>query len=318
MTRRLRRSGGEIARRGRIGRRVTGRIAVHIAHAAFLPERGASLARLIGQLRPQGVRPVVHRSETTEHASIWARRIYEAAAAENADGTIVLNDDVEVSPHLIEAVEGILDDKTSRMVSLHAVHPMCRSLAEAGRAWFATYHLTGPGYLLRRGAARELRDYYAAAPARWTSNVNEDNVAIQLAFRHREPIWNTIPALVLHDESLPSTLGYEKHPMRVTPVPWMDPLFDPKEIRDPRRWLVTDPVPFLETHWTKRETLLATEIAVSLGIDPSRCWWCLERQASFGAERSGARMCGRCVQDIVGHTINASSKDGSVQVQRSR
>jgi hypothetical protein len=297
-------------------RATTGRVSVHVAHAAFLPERQATLKRLLKQLKPQGVRPVVHRSEIREHSSVWATRVYEACAAENAEAAIVLNDDVEVSPRLIMAVEDLLELKTSRMVSLHAVHPMCRSLAEAGLTAFATYHLTGPGYVLRRGVARELLAYYAALPKAWKAKVNEDNVAIQYAFRLREPIWNTIPALVLHDASVPSSLGYEKHPQRVTPVAWTDPLFGPDRRRSVLRVSGEEQVPFLETHWTKHATLLATEIAISLGVDTTVCWFCLERPGNFASDKSGTRICGRCVHNIVGHTINQSTKEGTMDVQK--
>ena len=51
------------------------KIAVHIAHAEFLPERKATLDRLLGQLSDQKVKPIVHRSATRDHASTWATRM---------------------------------------------------------------------------------------------------------------------------------------------------------------------------------------------------------------------------------------------------
>ena len=284
------------------------RVTVHVAHAEFLPERKETLARLMGQLEDQ-CRPVVHRSTQREHASVWATRVYAACAAEDADAAIVLNDDVEVSGDLVGAVAAMLDAATSRMISLHPVHPMGRSLAEAGLRWFATYHLTGPGYVLRKGVAKELLAYYRETPKHWNTKNNEDNVAIQLAFRHREPIWNAMPALLVHDTTVPSSLGYDNHPSRVTTVPWTDAMFKKLDLRS---WETWDPgkaeVPFLETHWTDHRTLVAHELCNDLGIPPEWCWWCLERPASFGSPKSGARMCPKCLHDTVGGVINTAMK----------
>lgn len=279
-------------------------VSVHIAHAAFLPERKATLERLLKQLAEQrgvshGFEPRVHRSEKREHASVWATRVYRAIAAENPDAAIVLNDDVEVSPDLVASVRQMLRQPTSRMISLHASHPMARSLAEAGQRWFATYHLTGPGYVVRKGGARELLDWGAAAPKAWFEKVNEDNVAIQWGFRNREPIWNAIPALVKHDESVPSSLGYDQHAGRVTKVAWDEEIFRGIDLRDEHTW---DPprggVPFLETHWTDTATLLTEEIAISLGIAPMICWFCKDRPALIGSNKTGARICHVCVRDF--------------------
>ena len=286
---------------------MTTRITVHIAHAAFLPERAATLDRLMSQLAGQRGQFVVHRSEQREHASVWATRVWAAAAAEDAEAAIILNDDVEVSPDLVAACRAMLAVKTSRMVSLHAVHPMARSLAEAGLRAFSTYHLTGPAYMLRKGAAAELLAYFESAPKSWTSKVNEDNWAIQYAFRIREPIWNCIPALAKHDESIPSSLGYDHHPGRVTQVDWRDPIFEGIDMLD---WQPLYPVPFIETHWTSKGALTTTEIAVTLGISPETCWFCLEQPAICGSDKSGTRMCGRCLHLFTGNMINTAMRAG--------
>jgi hypothetical protein len=291
------------------------KIAVHIAHAAFLPERAATLERLRQQLAPQTDRVHVYRSEKREHASVWATRMYGAAAVEDADAAIFLNDDVEVSSYLVTAVEAMIEQRTSRMISLHTVHPLARGLAEAGQRWLSTYHVTGPGYVFRKGVARQVLDYYAAAPKGWTSKVNEDNVLIQFAFRHREPIWNSIPALVRHDVHVPSSLGYDDHPGRVSAVPWTDELFAGDVLGRPDYW--ASPVAFVETHWTPTETLLTTEIAVSLGMDPEMCWWCGERPFAIGSPKTGARMCVGCLYGAVGVVFNAAHEIAAAKGSRS-
>ena len=292
------------------------RVTVHIAHAAFLPERAATLDRLYSQLAPQmGKRKaVVHRSEEREHASVWARRVYAAVAAENADAAIVLNDDVEISDELVAAATVMLEQPTSRIISLHCVHPMARSLAESGQKWLRTYHVSGPAYIMRKGAAAEAQRYYDETPQRWNGAVNEDTVLIQMMFRHREPVWNSLPALVTHDTAVPSSLGYDNHAGRATAVAWHDrelwPESATRDLSSPEFWRPEGEIPFLPTHWTPDETLLSHEIANDLGIGPTICWWCRKVPAAFGSPQSGARMCHVCLHATVGGVINAAMKAG--------
>jgi hypothetical protein len=286
------------------------RISIHIAHAEWMPERKDTLARLMAQLEPQGVRPHVHRSQNREHSSVWATRMYKAAAAGRCEADVFLNDDVEVSPHLVAAVRAQLQAPTSRIVSLHTVHPVARSLAESGLRWMRTYHVTGPAYYFRRGTAQQALDYYADVPKAWSSKANEDNVLISMMFRHREPIWNAMPGLVQHDTGVPSSLGYENHPQRVCCVPWNDAALygdlDHSTLGDPAFWKPDGEVPFLDTHWTQTGTLVRQEVCNDLGIPPEWCWWCLKSAAAFGSPTSGASICPKCLHDTVGGTINAA------------
>jgi len=285
------------------------RITLHVAHAKFLPERAETLARLLGQLEAQGLRAVVHESVKREHASVWATRIYKAIAAEDPEMACILNDDVDVSPHLAAAMHAWVRMPTSRILSLHTVHPMARSLAEAGQRWLSTYHVTGPGYIFRKGVARQVLEYYARAPRQCVTAWNEDNILIQFMYKLREPVWNCIPALVVHDVTVPSSLGYENHPQRTASVPWTDALFKDANFSWTDQWNPGDkPVPYLETHWTPTSTLDTNEVAFTLGIDPMQCYWCLERLALFGSEKSGARICPKCIHEILGSLINAATR----------
>jgi hypothetical protein len=282
---------------------------VAIAHAAFLPERGATLARLLEQLAPQGGAEVL-RSTKREHASTWARRLWEYADA-TKDDVICLNDDTEVSSELVAACKAMLPLPTSSMVSLHTVHPLSRSLAEAGQRFIKTYHLTGPAYLLRAGVAAELLEYMKQAPRAWIEKRNEDNWAIQFAFRQRRPIWGSIPALAVHDTTIPSSLGYDNHPGRVSPVPWTDELFVDAELSDPAWWKPGGEVPFLETHWTDHRALATTEVAVTLCIDPETCWFCGKMPFSLGSEETGARICFQCHYNLARNVyIDAAKQHG--------
>lgn len=286
------------------------RISIHIAHAAWLPERKATLERLLAQLEPQGIVPFVYRSEEREHSSVWATRMYSTAAPGKCDADIFLNDDIEVSGQLVAAVRAQFQSETSRIVSLHTVHPIARSLAEAGERWMSTYHVTGPAYWFRRGVAAQVMRYYGECPKAWTSKANEDNVLISFMFRHREPVWNSLPGLVQHDTGVPSSLGYENHPNRTCCVPWNDKALyqslPPHALVDPEWWHPRADVPFLDTHWTQTKTLISQEVCNDLGVPPEFCWWCLARPAAFGSPKSGARLCAKCLHDTMGGVINTA------------
>ena len=284
------------------------KIVVGIAHAGWAKGRQAGLERLMEQLKPQGAKVEVIASAVREHASVWARRLWKWAAVEDAKGAdaiICLNDDIEVSPDLIAAVDAMLAFETSRMISLHCTNPAARGIAHAGERWLRTYHLTGPAYVLRKGAARGLVEWWSQEPQTFLRTINEDNAAIYFAFRNREPIWNTIPALVTHDVGIPSTLGYDDHPQRRTQIPWNDPLFSRHDFKT--GWAPGGMPAFVETAWMPTEALKTTEIAITLGIDPITCWFCARRPASTGSNVTGARACLTCVRDFNAGAVTSYS-----------
>ena len=282
------------------------KIVVGIAHAAWAKGRQAGLDRLRKQLEPQGARVEVIASQVREHASTWAMRLWQWAAVEDAKGAdaiICLNDDIEVCPDLLAAVDAMLEIETSRMSSLHVTNPAARGLAHAGERWLRTFHLTGPAYVLRKGAPRGLVEWWSRETQTFLRTINEDNAAIYYAFRNREPIWNSIPSLVSHDVGIPSTLGYDDHPQRRSQVPWNDPMFANHDLKT--GWKPAGPPAFVETAWMPSHALLTTEIALSLGIDPVTCWFCAKRRAETGSNTTGARACTICIRDFAAGTLTA-------------
>lgn len=283
------------------------RLVVGIANATWDPRRKPALERLVEQLRAQGIEPHVSESHERETAYVWALRLWRWAAAQDADA-ILLNDDVEVCPVLLQAVDAILDVPTSGLVSLHITNPSARGVAHAGDRWLRTYHLTGPAYLVRRGTAPSLvRWWTETKPQEFVRTINEDNAAIYHAFRLREPIWNAIPALVTHDVTIPSTLNYEDHPQRRTPVPWSDPLFSRHDLTKGWEPKGKDAPAFVETSWMHTSALKTTEISLTLGLDPITCMFCGKRPMSFGSAITGIRMCFHCLRDATAGFMNSSA-----------
>lgn len=182
-----------------------------VAFASWDPPRHHSLQTLLRDV-VHGV--TVHPSETREHASVWAKRLWVAAAEdEHATHTAFLNDDVRTCPRWSDALEALTWAVPDEVISLATITAHSRS------PWTRSYWLTGPGYLLPRARlpdllafAEEWKDFF--------SRVNEDQLIMQWCWARQCPVWHCVPALVKHDASVPSTLGYDGHPNRVTRVAW--------------------------------------------------------------------------------------------------
>jgi hypothetical protein len=247
------------------------KIGVAIAHAAWDIRRAASLARIVQEVRGD---IVTFRSEKREHASVWARRIWKWIAEEQHgyDAVIVLNDDVTVAPKLREIVGAILEacrdpgaagytpaDNPGTIICLHTTAPVSPSLAMCGERWLSACWLTGPGYVLTSSQAEQLVRFWDRCPNGFAESVNEDNIAMQWATSEAREMLHVIPALVEHDTSIPSTLGYDDHDGRVPLVTWRD--VDTSTFADPETW---KRVPIVSTECTWFPRRVAEQIRKTL------------------------------------------------------
>jgi hypothetical protein len=199
-------------------------VTLAVAHAPWAPGRKESLARMLSGIKHGEAN--VFASPARERAEVWAMRIWRWAA-ERGGPVLVLNDDVSVHPWLTEVVGAMLTARPGRFLSLHTNAPAAPALAQAGERWIASYWLTGPAYVLPDGAAARLVEWCDRNRATvWAGN--EDSAGIEWMWSEQKPALLSIPALVQHDVAVPSTLGYDKHPMRVSQVPWSD--HDEKEL----------------------------------------------------------------------------------------
>jgi hypothetical protein len=256
---------------------------IAIAHAAFLPERARTLDRLLTQL---GAPVAVLRSERREHASVWARRLWEFAGD---DAIVCLNDDVEVCPDFRDVVESMVRAVPDQVIALHTTSPAAPSLVAAGERWLRSYWLTGPGYILPASAARRLLAWIDASPRQLAASVNEDNLIMHWAWHEQRPIWHCLPALVKHDTGVPSSLGYDLHPGRVTNVPWSNhPI--------PADWTPAQKPVLVECPWMTRERLRETEMALT--AEPQVCCFCFGAMG-VAASPTGACVCAQCIVKIV-------------------
>ncbi len=271
------------------------RVAIAIAHAAWKEERKSSLSRLIQHV-PEGT-PVFASTEP-EAATDWARRIWSwVAGREGLDGVAILNDDVDVCPRFADAVLGMVKAAPGEVISLHAVGPDAARLASEGQRWARAYHLTGPGYILNAANARALLAYWGSHPElQYARNVNEDNIASQFAYANQAPFLVALPAIVRHDATVPSTLGYDHHPMRVTSVPWIESDADlytwPAPVTPP--WIPNPWFPIVELERQRR-----ARGAMLQARRDGLCLWCGEGEPVCGSLGTGATICASCIVDTV-------------------
>lgn len=264
---------------------------VYIAHAAWMPQRVATLERLLHQLASQRADVTVCRSETKEHASTWAVRMWKQAVDDGRSRAIFLNDDVEVSPDLIAAYESMPYDDA---VSLHTQFPTVRYLAELGERYVTSYWLSGPGYALSRSFCQGVLRWIENTPKAMMSGWNEDGWANLHAWSQRIPILHPIPALVKHDVQVPSSLGYDNHPMRSPGIAWDDPMFYGHDLFSEAFWTPTgDPI-FISCPWMQEPALRFWSAVREVKED--RCCFCGVNHGAVGPVRGGLTICMGCLR----------------------
>lgn len=234
-------------------------IAIGIAHAEWAPGRAESLKRLLAQLEgDQDHFVMVHRSAKREHASVWAIRLWRWAAIQDVEAVVLLNDDVILCPGFVANVHSAV--ATSLLIygmplSLHvqgaeaAKHAsgLCNKL-------LPVYSYTGPGVVLSPNHARLLANFAETHPDIWTTQ-NEDGMANVWAWDRQVPFLATVPALVKHDVSVRSTLGYDWHALRESSVQdWASLADKPYELG-----------PMIPNPWMSVETMEALR---KMTIDP--------------------------------------------------
>ncbi len=263
------------------------RIAIATA-AEWLPSRRLGLSRLRNMMPDVEV----YSSPQREHASIWARRVWEAAGD---DAICILNDDVHICPSFSKVIDRMCQDVPDQVISLHTTAAIAPSLAMCGVNWLRSYWLTGPGYILPRGAAKRLLAWVDQAPRQLIASRNEDNVIMHWAWSEQRPIWHCIPGLVQHDTGVPSTLGYDNHPGRTCNVPWT-------EYGIPTSWAVTEPPLLVECPWMPQVALASIERAY--WQTNSLCCVCHTNPGKVNSSLTGASVCAACVVNMVSSLVH--------------
>ncbi len=233
------------------------RVGVFVAYAGWAG-RETALRRLTSQL---GDAVTVVPSEVREHASTWAERLYRTALASDADYLCFLNDDVIVCPSFVEVLTAMHCARPSDPLSLHTTAPWAPDFKRAGLRWFRSHWYTGPAVSFPRAALQSLVAYRARLPRWFVESRNEDNVAMQWSWHGDAPFWHPLPAIVRHDVSVPSTLGYDHHPMRTASVTWEE---DAARLADPSFWLEAHTPIQMDCPWLPSQVLRMFQCMVGL------------------------------------------------------
>jgi hypothetical protein len=278
------------------------KVDVMIAHAAWSEPRKAPMRRLAESFGPD-VHPLILGSGVRQHASTWALHLWREVQRSQADVVLCLNDDVTCHPDILAHCANIAALLPDDIISLHGNFPGFKDTAENGHKLARCYWPSGPGYLMRPTHARELLQWLTTIPPQWfaaSSNVNEDGALASWLWSKQRPAYVTIPSLVRHDTTVPSTLaGYDDHPNRTTQIDWAD---FPVE----REWQMGDVeiAPYVPVPWITDAEMRALGDSLR-GVMPL-CGLCHEFAASIVNERRNTGVCMGCSKHIARVPVQAA------------
>ncbi len=181
-----------------------------------------------------------------------------------------------------------------RVVSLHGNFPRFGAVANDGKRLALCYWPSGPAYVLRKGHAAELLKWLETIPPEWFGGANnEDGAIASWLWSKQEPAYVTIPSLVRHDVTIPSTLpGYDQHPNRQTVIDW--------NLYPPRPWTAEDvaSAPYVPVPWMSDAQL--NELGKQLrGIRPRIiCCFCAQQEGRYVSHKTGAALCLGCADKV--------------------
>ena len=262
------------------------RTVLGIPHAAHLHDRAAGMARLRAQLGDWTKDPSTYFEVTDKlpHPD-WSRQLWEKGrdltVGDPTAQFVTIQDDVVIPENFAQILQALYTIWPDRIVSLFNVHPISRELARAGgKMYRSRAFVLGIGYSIPGSLMAEFCDFRARneKAARMRS---EDSFVALWAVETGRDIYHTLPSIVEHDVSMPSTWAADNHGNRTARVSFRD--YSPAELAREDFW-VHGGVPRLITD--------------HLG---PRCWLCVDpkrpeigEQAFMTFEPSGVAIGARC------------------------
>lgn len=137
---------------------------IGISHAAHLEPRRRALAELLETIGDHPVHVEARRAPTF----LWSEWLWSAAAAdEQATHALLLQDDLELAPNLIDRVHALLEAHPTELLSLYQPHGEAPALATQGVSAIAMPAALGTATIWPRAKAREAAPHSVlAAPRR--------------------------------------------------------------------------------------------------------------------------------------------------------
>ena len=264
------------------------RVRALVAHAEWDASRVASLDRLEASIGDGDWMAVA--SEEREHANKWATRLWRRGSEQKeCDLLVFLNDDVVCHPKLFEYVAQLAELLPGEVLSLHCQFPGLREAALAGHRLARCYWPSGPAYVMTPAQAGELLAWLGTITPGWfAGDVNEDGAIAAWLWSRQSPAYCTAPALVRHDTSIPSTLGYDNHPNRQSHVDWDE--FAP-DVWDNHDVMAA---PYIPVPWMTDGRMRGLGDALR-GV-ATLCGLCRNASSSFVNYSRGTGVCGGCAR----------------------
>lgn len=193
------------------------KLAIYVMHVPVIPEREATLAKLLARA------PSAQVMSDPERRGAWwnARRCWEAGIASGADWIVVLNDDALPCEGFEEVAAKALAARSARdPVCFFTNHPEAASEALANGGWYTTHDgLVGVGCALSSIAARRFLSFCDnILDGEFTDDGRINLFAMYFGLR----VHTTVPSLVDHQLPDVSLVGNEKHGERTAVVPPSD------------------------------------------------------------------------------------------------
>ncbi len=192
-------------------------IAFSIAHAAHRPERKAGFQRLLGQLDGESV--VI--SDEPGPPREWSERQWLAGLSAKERYVCCLNDDIVLCPDFIGTLWKVIEAQPGHIIDLRQSDDMAALADGEGKRWITSVDgLVGQAYVIPSDALRAFLDWRASALVPGAVDaLSEDQLINLWAMEQGALIWHCVPALVSHDNSVPSCYGNERDAERHPRVP---------------------------------------------------------------------------------------------------
>lgn len=201
-----------------------------IPHAPWVPERGVSMDRLMGQLLPDDHGIAIFSDKEPNHS--WSKKMWTWGADQNRTHFVQLQDDVVVCDNFLDALEAMVSVIPNQVIGLHSGHPSFPKLAEEGRRWARSgrskddresdkWHpwMVGVGYVIPTYILKMVVENYND---RIAMSRNEDEYLAMFFDFAGIPVFHPIPTIIDHDTSIKSSYGNDSHVYRKPTVTWHD------------------------------------------------------------------------------------------------
>ncbi len=227
--------------------------------------------------------------QSREPNHVWSQKMWRWASDVGASHLLQLQDDVTVSPNFWPASRAMIAAHPTRIIGLHANHPLSPVQFRAGRRWYRDHWLTGPAYVFPTALLRDAFLPWCDAHPDIVSSTNEDSLVSNWSQQSGNEIWHPVPTITDVDLSVPSTYGNDAHHefsmYRQPSVTWRDAV-SLSALEDPQFWACSE------------------ESAPKLpGPGTQLCWFCANEEGHWCSAQTGARLGRMCMMRAFGSTM---------------